>query len=164
MLSNSVTSALHDFVPRLVELAQEREDLKVDRKELMAEMRERGIPMDEIVRLRTADPEKLEAKAEKTKQAAAFLGVEVYAEKVKPNIIIEDNDKKIADDRLNTVLSIDTEIQKIKEEEKDLYKQAKKVGLNKPTLQKVVQFQVDPQALDHHQEANSLLEAYLAVL
>ena len=161
MLTNSQTVAVQSYVKRLVTLKKDLDGYKESRKETVNEMKESGLPAAEMIKLRTQNPEKMEEAAQRMVLAGQLLGREVFAEKVESSKPDASVNVPEAERLLDAVMELDQQIKDVKTDIKEVKKEAKGAGLVPDILERVADFEIDPEKAADFRENNILLKGYL---
>ncbi|WP_419902145.1 GapR family DNA-binding domain-containing protein [Kiloniella sp.] len=168
--TNSNTQAvLRDVVNEIVDEEKRIQDLKVDRKQFVAEMKSRGLPTSELITVAKQDDAKVTEKSENLLKAGAILGRTVIADIAefdKPILVggMTELERDFAQKRTKTITEIDDEVSETRNTINKHYADLKGIGFDIQITKQMVKFKLNPKAVAAHKEKTLLMETYMTAL
>jgi uncharacterized protein (UPF0335 family) len=163
MMGDNVAGALKDFCDRFDRLLETKKELTENRKSVVAEMKNLNMPVSGIQKIRAEKKkENAEEQRKEMESAAVLLGVTVYTAEATPtDDPFSDQDKSWAQEKVEELDEIDTQIKSVGEDVKELLKEAKAEGFTSKLIPQVCEIRKDP---DSYKENSVLLSSYLTAV
>ena len=164
-IGDNAKAALKDVIERLINIEQERSFYKEDISSLKQEMREKGMPVSQLVRQKK---QKMKSQEERDDErstenlARQTIGLPPLEEG--DHAVPEEIDTDLANRRLDEIMEMEDYIANLRADEKEIEKEAKETGFSVPALKVIVKNRVYPDKAKKARERNQAVEAYEAAL
>lgn len=159
-LNHNSATVLSGLVTEMVAIRRNINSLKDDKKDLTQDLKDKNLPVAELLSLAKNGEDKLQKRADKLRKAGSILGVMVFAEAVEPD---GDRDDDV-DNVINEIIGIDVQIADANKEYKALKKEAKSSGFVPSVVEELVDDELDPDAAQRKSASYFLRQTYLKAL
>lgn len=162
-IGGNSAAALRSYVERFENLEKDEERLKEEKKSRFDNLSQKGLPVAGIKKImadRKKEPEKLEEQRQALVEAGALLGVTVYVGEIEDDGTnpFDDGDKAFAEQEIKAILGLEADLEGVKQDKKELLKEAKSDGFAPKIIVEVVKIRKDPESWNEH---SLLVKTYL---